>query len=82
MEKYITSLVKSYLETPAYKIVIKDKLGHTFNYKVSALIPNSHPEFKIEKKQHVLVMADDRPFPYVMGKEILNTLSITSRKLK
>jgi len=70
-----------YFSNPSYTVEVLDKSGEKVFYEVSYLI-NTLPDIKMEKRQTFIVKASNRPHPYVMEKQFLNSFSKSQRSFK
>lgn len=79
----LDGLIAKYLKrNPAYRIEIISTNAHKYEYLISGIIKESFAEFKIEKKQSLIMSASDRKYPYVINKSVLPIFNIKTNHLR
>lgn len=81
MDGELETFISNYLNNALYRIVIQTNSGKTITYKVTSLIKEIK-ELRIEPRQHFIMSASDRPYPFIVPKTYIDRIYMRYGDLK
>lgn len=81
IDEELGNFIKNYTDNPLYKIEITTQEGKKIKYTISHII-KAISKLKIENRQYFIMLASDRPYPYIINKKHLEELQIQYKDLK